>query len=133
MIGPGRWGRHRSEGRDVARVAVVGGGGAGAFAGQAVMALLALSLRLGWSPSYPTFDRSSLAIADEAAAAGTDPVSYAVEELKSGRMRFAVENPEAEENFPRVLTLWRSNLFGSSAKGDRKSTRLNSSHVSISY
>src|SRR5699024_12524449 len=83
--------------------------------------------------SYPTFDRSSLAIADEAAAAGTDPVSYAVEELKSGRMRFAVENPEAEENFPRVLTLWRSNLFGSSAKGDRKSTRLNSSHVSISY
>ncbi|WP_277051434.1 nitrate reductase subunit alpha [Ruania albidiflava] len=93
------------------------GAGTGAFAGQSVMDLLSLSVRLGWTPSYPTFDRSSLAIADEAAEAGTDPVSYAVEELKSGRMRFAVENPEAEENFPRVLTLWRSNLFGSSAKG----------------
>ena len=93
------------------------GAGTGAFAGQSVMDLLALSVRLGWTPSYPTFDRSPLTIADQAAEAGQDPVSYAVGELASGRMRFAVENPEAEENWPRVLTLWRSNLFGSSAKG----------------
>src|SRR5699024_11094010 len=33
-------------------------------------------------------------------------------------LRFAVEDPEHEENWPRVLTLWRSNLFGSSAKGN---------------
>ncbi|WP_147918174.1 nitrate reductase subunit alpha [Ruania zhangjianzhongii] len=93
------------------------GAGTGAFAGQSVMDLLSLSVRLGWTPSYPTFDRSSLTIADQAAEAGQDPVSYAVDELASGRMRFAVEDPEAEENWPRLLTLWRSNLFGSSAKG----------------
>ncbi|MGN6088171.1 MAG: molybdopterin dinucleotide binding domain-containing protein, partial [Actinomycetales bacterium] len=31
---------------------------------------------------------------------------------------FACEDPDAEENWPRVLTVWRSNLLGSSAKGD---------------
>ncbi len=38
-------------------------------------------------------------------------------ELKEGRLRFAAEDPAAPESFPRVLTLWRSNLFGSSSKG----------------
>lgn len=38
-------------------------------------------------------------------------------ELKAGRLRFAAEDPDAPENFPRILTLWRSNLLGSSSKG----------------
>lgn len=42
---------------------------------------------------------------------------YVVRELKAGTLRFAAEDPDAPENFPRVLTLWRSNLFGSSSKG----------------
>src|SRR5690606_20054959 len=37
---------------------------------------------------------------------------------KDGSLRFAAEDPDAPENFPRVLTLWRANLLGSSAKGD---------------
>ena len=94
------------------------GAGTGAFEGKTVMDLLAQSVRLGWTPSYPTFDRSSLEIADQAEEAGQTPVEYAVDQLKSGAMKFAVEDPEAEENWPRVLTLWRANLFGSSAKGD---------------
>lgn len=94
------------------------GAGIGAFEGQGVMDLLAKSARLGWTPSYPTFDRSSLVLADEAAAKGQDVKEYIVDELTSGRMRFAVEDPENPENFPRVLSLWRANLFGSSAKGD---------------
>ncbi len=44
--------------------------GTGVFAGRTVMDLLAQSVRLGWSPSYPTFDRSSLQLADDAEAAG---------------------------------------------------------------
>jgi len=92
--------------------------GTGVFAGKGVMDLLAQSVRLGWTPSYPTFTRSSLALADEAAAAGVEPAAYVVEQLKSGALKFAVEDPEAEENHPRVLSLWRSNLFGSSAKGN---------------
>ena len=92
--------------------------GTGVFAGRTVMDLLAQSVRLGWSPSYPTFDRSSLALADEAEAAGMAAPDYVARELKEGRLKFAVEDQEAEENHPRVLSLWRSNLFGSSAKGN---------------
>ncbi|MBE7325011.1 nitrate reductase subunit alpha [Nocardioides sp. Y6] len=92
--------------------------GTGYFAGKTVMDLLAQSARLGWSPSYPTFDRSSLALADEAEAAGMEAGPYVAQELKEGRLKFAIEDPEAEENHPRVLSLWRSNLLGSSAKGN---------------
>jgi len=92
--------------------------GTEAFGDKGVMDLLAQSVRLGWTPSYPTFNRSPLVLADEAAAAGVAPADYVVQELTSGRLRFAVEDPEAEENHPRILALWRSNLFGSSAKGN---------------
>lgn len=92
--------------------------GTGVFAGKGVMDLLAQSVRLGWTPSYPTFNRSSLALADEAEAAGMAPADYVVDQLRSGRLKFAVEDPEAEENHPRILSLWRSNLLGSSAKGN---------------
>ncbi len=90
----------------------------GAFAGSSIIDLIAQSARLGWAPSYPTFTRSSLTLADEAEAAGLTPADHIVQQLKSGELRFAVEDPEAEENHPRVLSLWRSNLFGSSAKGN---------------
>ncbi len=33
-------------------------------------------------------------------------------------LRFACEDPDAPENFPRCLTVWRANLLGSSAKGN---------------
>ena len=92
--------------------------GTGMFAGKSVIDLIAQSVRLGWSPSYPTFTKSSLTLADEAEAAGMAPADYVVQQLKSGDLKFAVEDPEAEENHPRVLSLWRSNLFGSSAKGN---------------
>ncbi|HQR27268.1 MAG TPA: nitrate reductase subunit alpha [Nocardioides sp.] len=92
--------------------------GTGVFAGRSVMDLLAQSVRLGWTPSYPTFDRSSLTLADDAAAAGMEPAAYVVQQLKQGTLRFAVEDPEHEDNHPRVLSLWRSNLLGSSAKGN---------------
>ena len=92
--------------------------GTGVFAGRSVMDLLAQSVRLGWTPSYPTFSRSSLALADEAQAAGLEPAAYVAQQLKSGDLTFAVEDPEAPDNHPRILSLWRANLLGSSAKGD---------------
>ncbi|MBC9956650.1 nitrate reductase subunit alpha [Yimella sp. cx-51] len=92
--------------------------GTGIFAGRGVMDLLAQSARLGWSPSYPTFDRSSLDLADDAAEAGMEVPDYVAAQLKSGDLRFAVEDPENPVNYPRVLSLWRSNLLGSSAKGN---------------
>ncbi len=92
--------------------------GTGVFADKTVMDLLSQSVRAGWTPSYPTFDRSSLTLADEAEAAGMDAPSYVARELKEGRLKFAVEDPEHEDNYPRVLSLWRSNLLGSSSKGN---------------
>ena len=91
--------------------------GEGRFTGMTGADTLAASARMGWMPSYPTFDCNPLELADQAAAAGKEPAEYVVDELKSGRLGFACEDPDAPENWPRVLTVWRSNLLGSSAKG----------------
>ncbi|MEV5330300.1 nitrate reductase subunit alpha [Nonomuraea sp. NPDC052634] len=90
----------------------------GAFAGKATADLLAQSARLGWMPSYPTFDRNPLDLADEAGAAGDGPAAYVAGEVAAGRLGFACEDPDAPGNWPRVLTVWRANLLGSSAKGN---------------
>ncbi|WP_436770693.1 nitrate reductase subunit alpha [Yinghuangia sp. YIM S09857] len=92
--------------------------GEGRFAGMTAADVLAQSARLGWMPSYPTFDRNPLDLADEAAASGREPADHVVDELTSGRLGFACEDPDAPQNWPRVLTVWRANLLGSSAKGD---------------
>ncbi|HLZ36559.1 MAG TPA: nitrate reductase subunit alpha [Mycobacteriales bacterium] len=91
---------------------------AGRFRGKTIADLVAHSARLGWMPSYPQFDRNPLDVVDEATARGRDPAAYVVDELAVGRLRFACEDPDAPENFPRVLTVWRANLLGSSAKGN---------------
>ncbi len=90
----------------------------GRFAGMTTADLIAQSARMGWMPSYPTFDRNPLDLTDEAAAAGKPVAEHVVEELESGRLRFACEDPDSPENFPRVLSIWRANLLGSSAKGN---------------
>ncbi|MEV0357886.1 nitrate reductase subunit alpha [Nocardia sp. NPDC050697] len=90
----------------------------GRFADMAAVDCLAQSVRSGWMPSYPTFDRNPLDLGD-----GDDPVGSAVERLRSGELRFACEDPDEPRNWPRVLTLWRSNLLGSSAKGAEYFTR----------
>ena len=92
--------------------------GRGIFRGRALADTLAQSARLGWLPSCPTFDRNPLDVVHEADAAGVDPAAYAVERLKAGELRFACEDPDAPANFPRVLTVWRANLLGSSGKGN---------------
>jgi nitrate reductase alpha subunit len=93
-------------------------GNTGAFSGQSTIDLIAQAARLGWAPSYPQFNKSSLEVADDAAAAGVAAPAYVAAKLKSGELKFAVEDPEAPENFPRILSLWRANLLGSSAKGN---------------
>ncbi|MFH8281422.1 nitrate reductase subunit alpha [Streptomyces antibioticus] len=92
--------------------------GGGPFAGRTTADVIAQSARMGWMPSYPTFDRNPLDLADEAEAAGRPAGEHVVAELKAGRLGFAGEDPDAPANFPRVLTVWRANLLGSSAKGN---------------
>ncbi|WP_197508389.1 nitrate reductase subunit alpha [Mycobacterium sp. E802] len=90
----------------------------GKFEGRTAADNIALASRLGWMPSYPTFNRNPLDLADEADRLGKDAAGYVVDGLKSGHLQFACEDPDAPENFPRCLTVWRSNLLGSSAKGN---------------
>jgi nitrate reductase alpha subunit len=92
--------------------------GQGRFSGLSTADLIAKSARMGWMPSYPTFDRNPLDLCDEAAAAGVPVSEHVVAGLKNGSLRFAGENPDAPENFPRVLGIWRANLLGSSGKGN---------------
>ena len=81
---------------------------------------LAQSARLGWMPSYPQFDRNPLDLADEAIAADADDAGDARRRRSSRTAGCAspIDDPDAPQNWPRVLTLWRANLLGSSAKGD---------------
>ncbi|NUS25851.1 MAG: nitrate reductase subunit alpha, partial [Streptomyces sp.] len=67
----------------------------------------------------PTFDRNPLELGETFG----DPVAKAVAELRAGTLNFACEDPDAPGNWPRVLTLWRANLLGSSAKGAEYFTR----------
>jgi nitrate reductase alpha subunit len=92
-------------------------GAQGLFRGRHVADLNALGARLGWLPSHPAFDRNPLDLVDEAAAAGVDPAEHVVSELRAGRLGFACEDPDAPGNHPRVLTVWRANVLGSSGKG----------------
>jgi nitrate reductase alpha subunit len=90
----------------------------GSLAGRTTADVIAQSARMGWMPSYPTFDRNPLRLADEAEASGQSPGDYVVDELLADRLRFACEDPDGEGNYPRVLSVWRANLLGSSAKGN---------------
>ena len=91
--------------------------GRGIFAGRAFVDCLAQASRLGWTPSHPTFDRNPLDVADDAARAGKPVAEHIVDELRAGRLRFADTDPDNPANFPRVMTVWRANLLGSSGKG----------------
>jgi nitrate reductase alpha subunit len=91
--------------------------GTGRFAGMHLADCYALASRLGWLPSHPTFDRNPLDVADEAKASGADPVAHVVEQLRSGGLGWACEDPDSPDVHPRILTLWRANLMGSSSKG----------------
>lgn len=90
----------------------------GAFADRTTADCLVESAKRGWMPSYPTFDRNPTALVAEARAAGQDPADYVVQELKAGRLHYACEDPDDPRNFPRVLSVWRANILGSSGKGN---------------
>jgi nitrate reductase alpha subunit len=91
--------------------------GRGLLDGRHIADVNALGARLGWLPSFPSFDRNPLDLVDEAEACGVEPADHVVEELKADRLRFACEDPGGPGNHPMVMTIWRANLLGSSGKG----------------
>jgi nitrate reductase / nitrite oxidoreductase, alpha subunit len=120
MIGTAYWYTHTDQWRydgyraDALASPLARGGLAGLHTADA----MALSARLGWMPSYPQFNRNPLDLTDEAEAAGEEAPAYVTRMLAAGELKFAAEDPDAPENWPRCLTLWRANLLGSSGKGN---------------
>ncbi|WP_426996915.1 nitrate reductase subunit alpha [Pseudarthrobacter sp. N5] len=125
MIGTAYWYMHTDQWRQdgYSADALKSPLSSGSLDGMHTADTLAQSARLGWMPFYPQFDRNPLDIADEAEAAvadGTakDTPSYIADALKNRTLNPAIEDVDAPANWPRTLVLWRSNLFGSSAKGN---------------
>lgn len=84
---------------------------------------IAQSARLGWMPFYPQFDRNPLDLADDAeravgAGLAGSAAAYVADRLQDRTLNPAIEDVDAPQNWPRTLVLWRSNLMGSSAKGN---------------
>ncbi|MGI5310427.1 nitrate reductase subunit alpha [Rheinheimera sp. WS51] len=73
--------------------------------------------RMGWLPSAPQLGTNPLKLAAQAKAAGVEVKDYVLQQLKDRTIKFACENPEDPQNFPRNMFVWRSNLLGSSGKG----------------
>ncbi len=73
--------------------------------------------RMGWLPSAPQLRTNPLTVAKSAKEAGREIPDYVAERLTSGKLDMSCEDPDAPENWPRNLFVWRSNLLGSSGKG----------------
>ncbi|HET7724224.1 MAG TPA: nitrate reductase subunit alpha [Propionibacteriaceae bacterium] len=125
MIGTGYWYMHTDQWRtdgfsaDLVKSPL----STGSLDGLHTADAMALSHRLGWMPFYPQFDRNPLDLADEAKAAvergeAASVGEWVAAQLKSGALTTALEDIDAPANWPRTMIVWRSNLFGSSAKGN---------------
>lgn len=71
--------------------------------------------RMGWLPSAPQLKTNPLELGR--AAAGRDAAQFIAEGLKDGSIEMSCTDPDAPENHPRNMFVWRSNLLGSSGKG----------------
>ena len=73
--------------------------------------------RMGWLPSAPQLKQNPLGIAAAARRAGMEAKDYVAKGLTDGTLDMSCHDPDAPENWPRNLFVWRSNLLGSSGKG----------------
>ncbi|SFM98229.1 respiratory nitrate reductase alpha subunit apoprotein [Izhakiella capsodis] len=73
--------------------------------------------RMGWLPSAPQLNVNPLHIHTASQQAGMTDKEYLSQQMQQGNVCLASEQPEREQNYPRNLFIWRSNLLGSSGKG----------------
>ena len=83
--------------------------------------LEAMAVRMGWMPYYPQFNRNPLQVAAEAEEAGASTpeqtAAWVRDRIAGQDLGLAVDDPDAEENWPRLWLIWRGNAISSSAKG----------------
>ncbi|MGE5644937.1 MAG: nitrate reductase subunit alpha [Acidobacteriota bacterium] len=93
----------------------------GPFARRHTMDFQVDAVRMGWLPFHPQFNLSPVEVVRRAEAAGAhteqEIAAWVVDQLRTRRLRFAVEDPDASENWPRVWLIWRANAILASAKG----------------
>ncbi|AOZ90970.1 nitrate reductase subunit alpha [Paenibacillus crassostreae] len=81
----------------------------------------ALSVRLGWLPSFPQFSQNSIDLVREARKNGAktdeEATQYIANQAAKDEIQWSIEHPNDPRNFPRVFFNWRSNLLGDSGKG----------------
>jgi nitrate reductase alpha subunit len=125
MIGTAYWYMHTDQWRfdGYAADALASPLADGHLTGMHTADTIAQAARLGWMPFYPQFDVNPLDLADQATAAiesgkSADAAAFVADALASGRLKTSISDVDAPRNWPRLLTLWRSNLMGSSAKGN---------------
>ena len=110
--------------RLLGRLADLAARAAATSAGMHTADTIAQSARLGWMPFYPQFTANPLDVADEATAAVDAGTRHRRGVVRGGRLagrqprRRRSTTSTRPENWPRTLVLWRSNLIGSSAKGN---------------
>lgn len=79
------------------------------------------AVKNGWLPFYPQFNKNPFQVTEEAKASGCksqdDMRRYIVDEIKAKKLRYAIEEPDADTSWPRVWYIWRGNAIMSSAKG----------------
>ncbi|WP_296761929.1 nitrate reductase subunit alpha [Sediminimonas sp.] len=73
--------------------------------------------RMGWLPSAPQLRTNPLEVGRLAKKSKKEVAQYVADQLNSGKLEMSCEDPDAPENWPRNLFVWRSNLLGSSGKG----------------
>ncbi len=81
----------------------------------------ARAVRRGWLPFFPQFTENPVEVVRRArrqgAASNEQVVDHIVQRLQSGDLRFAIDDPDAPESWPRTWFIWRGNAIGTSAKG----------------
>ncbi|MDD5607069.1 MAG: nitrate reductase subunit alpha, partial [Ignavibacterium sp.] len=76
------------------------------------------SVRMGWMPFYPQFNKNSLELAKEFNTNDPDELKKIVlEKIKNKEIEFSIANPDQDTNFPRVWFIWRGNAIAGSMKG----------------
>lgn len=73
--------------------------------------------RMGWLPSAPQLDVNPLSIINNIEESETTTIKNLLTDLASEKIKFAAEDPDKCNNYPRNLFVWRSNLLGASGKG----------------
>ncbi|HUJ28006.1 MAG TPA: molybdopterin-dependent oxidoreductase [Myxococcales bacterium] len=77
------------------------------YEAQSVIEQQRRAVHLGWLPFFPQFDRNPAQV----------DAKDALQQLKDGRLRFAIDDPDDPKNWPRVWFIWRGNALQASAKG----------------